>query len=115
MGLKEIEFNLWNSLASITRLFCHDPLARSVFSDGSNRKKGKPTCCPFLRYSRTRILPAVTSAASVSPITSTTVTPFHRPGLVNCKGAPVEVSAVKGLDGPLGLSPGTHVHEPETP
>src|SRR6266498_1109357 len=47
MGLKESEFNLWNSLASITRLFCHDPLARSVFSDGSNRKKGKPTCCPF--------------------------------------------------------------------
>jgi hypothetical protein len=78
-------------------------------------KKGKPTWCPFLRYSRTRILPAVTPTASVSPISSATVTPFHWPSLVNRKGSPAEFSAVQRLDGLLGLFSGTHLHEPETP
>jgi hypothetical protein len=79
------------------------------------KKKGKPTCCPFLRYSRTRILPAVTPTASVSPISSTTVTPLHRLGFIDHQATPIQLGAVKGLDRPLGLSPGTHLHEAETP
>src|SRR6266436_943495 len=78
-------------------------------------KKRQTDRCPFLCYSRTRILPAVTSAAPVSSTSSTTVTPFHRLGFVNHQATPIQLRAVKGLDCPLGLSPGTHLHESETP
>ena len=78
-------------------------------------KKGQTDLLPFFALLKTRILPAVTPAAPVSSTSSTTITPFHWLSFIDHEGAPVQVSAVKGLDGSLGLSPGTHVHEPETP
>jgi hypothetical protein len=82
--------------------------------DSSLAQKGNPTCCPFALL-KNENLPAVTPAASVSSIASTTVTPFHRLGFIDHQATPIELSAVKSLDRSLRLSTGTHLHEAEPP
>src|ERR687892_950667 len=76
----------------------------------------------FAVNSVTKKLPAITSAATIAVAATTTaistaaevIALRHRLGFVNCQRAPVQLCAVQGLDGFLGLAAGAHLDEAET-
>src|SRR4030095_1661439 len=94
------------------------PAGRALYVPAKHRRKGEITrsstyilkkmeprpIATFLAIQKEKLPAIASAAASVSSISTATIAPFHRLGLVNREGSPSQFSAVQCLDGLLRLA-----------